>query len=97
VTAPPPALARPAAGVSGGEGCWCVAAGVGIAGGRSTCWGGGGHGRRPPVTAAPLALARPAAGVSGGEGCLCVAAGVGMAGGGSAFTGGGAGKGNVHV
>ena len=37
--APPPALARPAAGVSGGKRRWCVAAGVGIAGGGSACWG----------------------------------------------------------
>jgi len=39
-TAPPPALARPAAYVSGGEGRWCVAAVVCMASGGSACWGG---------------------------------------------------------
>jgi len=39
--APPPALARPAAGVSGEEGRWCDAAGVCMAGDGSACWGGG--------------------------------------------------------
>jgi len=57
VTAPPPASKRPAAGVLGGEGRWCVAAGactaggghlegrvaagVGMAGGGTACWGWG--------------------------------------------------------
>jgi len=40
LTAPPPASARPAAGVSGGEGRWCVSAGVCMAGGGSACLGG---------------------------------------------------------
>jgi len=35
VTGPSPELERPAAGLSGGEGRWCVAAGV--------CTAGGGH------------------------------------------------------
>jgi len=39
-TAPPPALERPAADVSGGEGRWRGAAGVGIAGGVSALWRG---------------------------------------------------------
>jgi len=39
VSAPPPALASPAAVVSGGEGCWCVAAGVDLAGGGTWRWG----------------------------------------------------------
>jgi len=39
--APPPALARQAAGVSGGEGRCRGAAGVGTAGGGSACWGRG--------------------------------------------------------
>jgi len=39
-SASPPASARPAASVSGGEGRWCVAAGVGMAGGGFACWRG---------------------------------------------------------
>ena len=90
VTAPPPALARPAAHVCGGHGKGRVAAGVGSAGDGSACWGGSGAQERLLlVPAPPPALTRPAAGVSGGEGDWCVAAGVGIAGGGCASVGGG--------
>ena len=75
--------------MSGGEGCWCVATGVGIASGGSACLGGGGvQERLLLVPAPPPALKRQAARVSGGEGCWCVAAGVGIAIGGSACLGG---------
>ena len=47
VTAPPPALASPAAGASGGEGCWCVAAGVDMAGGGT--WRRGWRARRTTI------------------------------------------------
>jgi len=96
VTAPPLELARRAAHVCGGHGKGRIAAGVGIVGRGSACWGGGGHGGRPLVTGPPPAFARLAAGVSGGEGCWCVAAGVGIAGGGSACWGGG-GHWGVHL
>jgi len=82
---PPPALERQAARVSVGKGCWCVAAGDGIAGGGSACLGGGGVQERLLLVPAPLpALKRPAARVSGGEGCWCVATGAGIASGGCA-------------
>jgi len=55
-SAPPPALARPAADVSGGEGRSCVSAGVGMAGGGSACC----RGRRERETCASFC---PAAGV----------------------------------
>jgi len=84
-TDPPPALARPAADLSGGEGRWCVAAGVCIACGGSACWGGRRKSARARAFAPPPALARPAADVSGWEGRWRGAAGVDIAGGGSAF------------
>ena len=75
--APPPASARPAADVPGGEGRWCLAAGVctadggdwsrriaagfGMAGSGSACW----QGRRARETCT----------------CLCSASGVGKTGG----------------
>jgi len=83
-TGAPPALARPAADVSGGEGRWCVAAGVctvggadwarraaagfGMVGGGSACW----RGRQTKETCT----------------CFCAAAGVGQTCGGRVGRGG---------
>jgi len=77
-SAPPPAFAGPAADLSGGDGRWCVAAAVGVAGGGtwarrvaavfgmagggSACW----RGRQAGETCT----------------CICFAAGVGKTGGG---------------
>ena len=76
-TGPPPEVTRPAAGFSGGEGRWCVAAcdcaaggghlarrvaaGVGMAGCSSARWGRRGQGRRPFATAPSPVSEKPAA------------------------------------
>jgi len=112
-TGPPPEVARPAVGVSGGQGRWCVAAGacaaggghlagrgaagVGMAGGGSAPWGRRGQGRRPLATPPPPSSARQAARAWVGHVAGRVAAGVGMAGGGSASSRGRAGVGGVHM
>ena len=69
-SAPPPALNRPAADVSGEEGRRCVAAGVCMAGSGSACWGGARAGYACTCFCSAAGAAKTGGGRAGWRGAL---------------------------